>query len=77
MKRWSLIYSVAAKSVGPLRFMNGMWRLMRFEMHEEKAAICSWMYMRNVSDDQQPCLRMVSRSSPFCFIAMVPPARRE
>jgi hypothetical protein len=57
--------------------MNGMCRLMRLEMPDKKAAICSWMCIRKVSEDQRPCLRMVSRSSPLSFIAMAPPARRE
>jgi hypothetical protein len=35
------------------------------------------MYIRKVSEDQRPCLRMVSRSSPLSFMAMAPPARRE
>jgi hypothetical protein len=39
--------------------------------------ICSWMHMRKVSEDQRPCLRMVSRSLPLSFIAMAPPARSE
>jgi len=63
--------------VGPLRLRNGMCLLIRLEMPEEKAAICSWMYIKKVSDDHRPCFRMVSRSSPLSFMAMAPPARRE
>jgi hypothetical protein len=66
-----------AKIVGPLRLTNGMFWLIRLEMPDEKAAICSWIYMRKVSDDQRPCLRIVSRSSPLSFMAMAPPARSE
>jgi hypothetical protein len=51
--------------------------LIRWEMPAEKAVICSWMHMRKVSEDQRPCLRMVSRSSPFSFIAMALPAHSE
>ena len=42
----------------------------------DKAAICSWMYMRNVSLCQRPILRMVSCGIPLMYIAMAPPARR-
>jgi hypothetical protein len=33
-----------------------MWQLMHLEMPKDKVAICSWMYMRKVMEDQRPCL---------------------
>ena len=43
----------------------------------EKAAICSCMYMRKVSEDHRPCLRMVSWGMLLRCMAMAPPAHKE
>ena len=50
---------------------------MALEMPLEKAEICSWMYIKKVSDDHRPCFRMAIASQPFRCMAMAPPARRE
>ena len=51
--------------VGPAIFWNRISLLMILETPSEKAPICSWMYMRKVSEDQRPILRMVSRGTSF------------
>jgi len=43
----------------------------------EKAEICAWMYMRNVSEDQRPCFRIVALGMLLRCMAMAPPARSE
>ena len=43
----------------------------------ENANICSWMYIRKVSEDQQPCLWIVSCGMPLRCMAMAPPVRKE
>ena len=48
-----------------------------FEMLAEKAAICPWMYIRNMSEDHRPIFRMASRSTLLRCMAMAPPARNE
>ena len=64
--------------MGPLRLMNGICWLIHLEMPEEKVAIYSWMYMRKVTEDHQPCVRVVAGSLPLSFRAMAaPPAHRE
>ena len=47
------------------------------ERPAEKADICSWMYIRNVLEDQRPCLWMVLQWTPLRCMAMAPPACRE
>jgi hypothetical protein len=50
---------------------------MRAESPAEKAAICSWMYIKKVSEDQHPCFAdCVLIDSVWCM-AMAPPARKE
>ena len=63
--------------LGPQMLMNGTCLLICVARPEENAAICSWMYMRKVSEDHRPCFWMVSRSAPLSLIAIAPPARRE
>ena len=57
-----------------------LWKSTSFdifcEIPFENAAICSCMYMRNVSDDQRPIFLMVLSLIPFKCIAMAPPARK-
>ena len=53
-----------------------LWDI-REERPAEKADICSWMYIKKVSEDQCPCLRIVSRGTPLRCMAMAPPAPRE
>ena len=42
----------------------------------EKADICSWIYIRNVSLDHRPIFLIVLSLIPFRCIAIAPPARR-
>ena len=50
---------------------------MFWDIHEErpadKADICSWMYIRKVSEDQHPYLRIVSHGVPLRCMAMALP----
>ena len=55
---------------------NSSGRDIFVETFFEKTAICSWMYMRNVSLDHRPIFLMVSWEMLFRCIAMAPPARR-
>ena len=55
---------------------KGMWLDIFAEMPAEKAAICSWMYIRKVSEDQRPIFLMVLSEALLRCIAMAPPARR-
>ena len=66
-----------SSNVGPAMLRKWMCVDIFLETPLENAPICSWMYMRNVSEDQRPNFLMVSRSMPLSFIAMAPPARSE
>ena len=50
---------------------------IRADRPVENADICSWMYIRKVSEDQHPCLQMVSRGMPLRCMAIVPPVHKE
>ena len=45
--------------VGPAMHRKGMWVDILMETPVAKALICSWMYIRNVSDFQRPIFWMV------------------
>jgi len=46
------------------------------ETFAERAEICSWMYIRNVSLVHRPIFFIVLWATPFRYMAMAPPARR-
>lgn len=43
----------------------------------EKAANCSWIYCKKVSEDQRPKILIVAESTPAWWSAQAPPARNE
>jgi hypothetical protein len=43
----------------------------------EKAAICSWIYIKNLSDDQRPAFHIVLQGTLLRCIAIAPPALSE
>ena len=57
-------------------FLKFTWSPICLDTPLEKAAICSWMYMRKVSLLQRPIFWMVLSGIPFRCIAVAPPARR-
>ena len=57
-------------------FWNAIGFDICFEIPNENAAICSWMYIRNVSEDHLPIFLMVLWSTLFRCIVIAPPALR-
>ena len=53
------------------------WDIREERPPVEKADICSWMYIRKVSENQHPCLWIVSHGTPLRCMAMAPPMRKE
>jgi hypothetical protein len=78
-----LIYYAAAaavlSTVGPSMFCHSISVDIRLEKPLEKAArICSWIYIKNVSDDQHRAFHIVlSRGTLLRCIAIAPPALSE
>ena len=75
------IYYAAGLNSGTLAGWNAMfWNTIGFdiwvEIPDENAAICSWMYMRNVSDDHLPIFLIVLWSTLLRCIVIAPPALR-
>ena len=68
---------VGARTCGPAMLNHPMLWDIREDRPAEKADICSWMYIKKVSEDQHPCLWIVSCGMPLRCMAMAPPARRE
>ena len=50
--------------------------LICFETPEDRAAICSCIYMRKVSLFQRPIFFIVLWATPLRYMAIAPPARR-
>jgi hypothetical protein len=67
----------SSMTVGPSMLCHPISVDILLDKPEENAVICSWMYMRNVSDYQHPILRMVSQSMWLRCIAIAPPACNE
>ncbi len=76
-----LIYYAAAAAVsltiGPSMFCHSISVDIRLEMPLEKAAIYSWIYIKNVSDDQCPAFCIVLPHTFLRCIAIAPWALSE
>ena len=65
------------QSLGPVTGRNSMSVAMSLETPREKAVICSWMYIRKVSERHLPIFLIWISEQPLRCMAIAPPARRE